>query len=294
MAGTLINTYAVGDVNLDNMMTTLDDTRRGYHQVSLTEMTTTTVPKIAAGSLIEVAGALYSFASDETLGGSPSDGTVYIYIVPAGATCTAVMTNTAPTWSDAKQGWYGTGGAATYRYLQGVIIVKSATVYTKYVTISSGVRSGGIIHIQNQQNNGTNGGTFTAGSWATRVLNTVVFSNMEGASLSSNTIILPAGTYEAHASATTFNVYASVLRLYNDTTGAAVLRGIPGSQLGTASAYTIGALSIVKGYFTLTATSVIKLQHYCSSSNATYGLGSACAPDGDKEIFSEVIIKKIA
>ena len=130
MAGTKRNAYAIGNTNFDAMMTTLDLDRRGKGSVTLTEMTTTTVPKIAAGSWIEVGGAVYEFTADETLSGSPSDGHVYIYIVPGTTTCTAVMTNTAPTWRDAKQGWYGTAGAATYRYIT-ILIIKSGASYMK-------------------------------------------------------------------------------------------------------------------------------------------------------------------
>jgi len=126
------NNFAVGDANLDELMTHTNVTDRGHHKVSLTEMTTTTVPKIAAGSVIEVAGATYEAGTDITLGGSPSDGTVYIYIVPNGATATAVMTNTAPTWSDAKQGWYGTGGAATYRYVH-YVMTKATAAYSNKI-----------------------------------------------------------------------------------------------------------------------------------------------------------------
>jgi hypothetical protein len=91
-------------------------------------MTDTTVPAIAAGSKIEVNGALFSSATETAITGSPSDGVVYIYIDPSGPS--AVFTNTAPTWSDSKQGWYGTGGAANCRYVE-QYITKVGSVYTK-------------------------------------------------------------------------------------------------------------------------------------------------------------------
>jgi hypothetical protein len=129
MAGTKINTYAVGDVNLTNMMLTLDSTRKGYNAATITHMNDTTVPAIAAGSMIEINGALYSFATEEaiTIGGV-ADGTVYIIIDPS--TITASFTATAPTWSDSKQGWYGTSGTANCRYLH-YSIYKLSTTYLK-------------------------------------------------------------------------------------------------------------------------------------------------------------------
>lgn len=128
MAGAKVNNYAIGDSDIEAVMLTTDQIYKGQCHVTLTEMTTTTVPKIAAGSWIENNGTLFKFDSDETLTGSPSDGIVYIRIVPSTTTCTAEMTNTAPTWSDSKQGWYGTSTYANYRYVGGC--TKSSSSYT--------------------------------------------------------------------------------------------------------------------------------------------------------------------
>lgn len=129
MSGALVNNYSQLDSNILEVQLTLDATRVGFHQVSLTNYDSTSESQIAAGSVIECAGALYKFDSNESMTGSPSDGTVYIRIVPGLTTCTAEYTNTAPTWSDAYQGWYGTGGAATYRYLE-FILYKSGSSYS--------------------------------------------------------------------------------------------------------------------------------------------------------------------
>ena len=122
MSGSKINDYAIGDQNIQSVMLTLDKAFKGFHQASLTNYNTTDESAIAAGSVVEVNGALYKFDSDESITGSPSDGTVYIQLVPSGDTITAAYTNTAPTWSDSKQGWYGTGGSANYRYLEFIFI----------------------------------------------------------------------------------------------------------------------------------------------------------------------------
>lgn len=126
MSGSKINDYAIGDQNIQSVMLTLDKAFKGFHQVSLTNYNTTSESAIAAGSVVEVNGALYKFDSDENITGSPSNGTVYIYLVPSGDTVTAAYTNTAPTWSDSKQGWYGTGGNANYRYLEFALTKASA------------------------------------------------------------------------------------------------------------------------------------------------------------------------
>jgi hypothetical protein len=93
-------------------------------------MTDTTVPAIAAGSKIEVNGALFTSATETAITGSPSDGAVYIYIDPSGPS--AVFTNTAPMWSDSKQGWYGTSGTANCRYVE-TLIFKISSAYYKSI-----------------------------------------------------------------------------------------------------------------------------------------------------------------
>ena len=126
----LINTYGnVGNDDIDNMQVCLDDQRVGKHQLTLTEMDSTTIPQIAAGSIIEVGGALYKATAAVDISGSASSGTNYIYLVPGTEVVTPAWTTTEPTWSDAKQGWYGAGGAAGYRYLEFKIEFSSPNYY---------------------------------------------------------------------------------------------------------------------------------------------------------------------
>jgi hypothetical protein len=136
MAGNLINTYTQLDTDILALQLTSDANFVGKHNVSLTNYDTTGVPAIAAGSIVECNGALFEFTADEAVTGTPSNGTVYIQIVPSTTTCTAAFTNTAPTWSDAKQGFYGTGGAANYRYLEFEMTRSSATVYSNKHTFT--------------------------------------------------------------------------------------------------------------------------------------------------------------
>lgn len=138
MAGTLINTYSQLDSDILAVQLTLDKTRKSLHAVSLTNYDNTSEPQIAAGSVIEVNGGFYEFEANETITGSPSDGTVYIMIVPGTTTCTAQYTNTAPTWSDSKQGFYGTGGSANYRYLE-FRLVKNSSSWTPKKILSRDV-----------------------------------------------------------------------------------------------------------------------------------------------------------
>lgn len=117
MAINQVNSYGASGTgnDIENLQDTVDDQRISYFGISLTEWNTTTIPQIAAGSKLENNGALWEVTTNTTITGSPSDGKVFIYFNPT--TPAFVFTNTVPTWSDSKQGWYGTGGSANYRYL---------------------------------------------------------------------------------------------------------------------------------------------------------------------------------
>ena len=126
MSGSKVNDYSIGDENIQSVMLTLDKAYKGLHQVSLTNYDNTSESQVAAGSIIENNGGLYKFDSNESISGSPADGTVYIRVVSSGDNATLEYTNTAPTWSDSKQGWYGTGAEVNKRYLEFVITRDSA------------------------------------------------------------------------------------------------------------------------------------------------------------------------
>ena len=70
MAGIAYGSFAVGDSNIDNVMLQLAGVTIGYNALTLTQMSTTTVPAIAAGSKIEVGGTLFKFDSEEAISGS--------------------------------------------------------------------------------------------------------------------------------------------------------------------------------------------------------------------------------
>jgi hypothetical protein len=128
MAGVKIDNFSTSDVNLTAIMDTLQATRQGHFRLSLTEMDTTTEPKIAAGSIIDLNGSLVYFDADETIGGTATDGTLYVKLIYSSSTVTAEYTSTAPTFDTSKNGWYGTTTSAGHRYIAKMI--KSGTSYT--------------------------------------------------------------------------------------------------------------------------------------------------------------------
>lgn len=119
----LINTYAIGNEDIENMQVTLDKVFVGKGKISITERYTDVRPEIAAGSIIESAGGLYvtgantaiSTIDPYTAASIPND-VIYIIFVPGVSVLLPAFTTTEPVWSDAKQGWYGTGAFANAVY----------------------------------------------------------------------------------------------------------------------------------------------------------------------------------
>ena len=128
MSGIKLDNFSTVDVNLTAIMATAQAMRNGHFALSLTEMDSTTIPQIAAGSIIDISGTLVYFYSNETITGTASDGVTYIKLIYSSGTIAAIWTATAPTFDSSKNGWYGTGGSSSHRYIASMI--KSSTSYT--------------------------------------------------------------------------------------------------------------------------------------------------------------------
>lgn len=152
-----------------------------------------------------------------------------------------------------------------------------------------------LFHAQDQKSSGTDGGTFTAGDWRTRDINTTVTNEITGASLASNQITLPAGTYYIEARSP---VYSGGSALSNHQ---ARLRDITGSSdllLGSSEIVIQGAASTgssgrsyISGRFTLSVESDLEIQHRCTvtASNNGFGAGAGFGT----EVFTDVKIWKV-
>lgn len=145
-----------------------------------------------------------------------------------------------------------------------------------------------LLHVREQQSAGTGGGTFTNGAWRTRVLNTSVTNEITGASLGSNQITLPSGTYYIEADAPGSGCNGHVAKLRNTTDAADTLIGTAEFASGTST-----TRSFVRGRFTIAAQKVFELQHQCGTTVSTVGLGTAVNV-GVVEVYSTVRIWKVA
>lgn len=118
---------------------------------------------------------------------------------------------------------------------------------------------------------GADGGTFTAGDWRTRTLNTKDNDAGSLCSLSSNQITLSAGTYRCKISALAFGVNNHQARLYNVTGSALVVLGTV--EFSSSNAYA-ATRSIIVGQFTIAAGQALEVQHYAESTRSNTGFSS--------------------
>lgn len=149
-----------------------------------------------------------------------------------------------------------------------------------------------VAYLKDVKPSGTAGGTFTAGAWQTRTLNTVE-GDSSIVSLSANQFTLGPGLYEIEA-------YAPMSS--NTGFGKAKIRSITDSSdliIGNSSSTSpAGGLSAVVGWcsvigrINLTASKVLELQHQCQNTGATTGFGQASS-FGVSEVYSTIKIKKV-
>lgn len=145
------------------------------------------------------------------------------------------------------------------------------------------------LYFQEQQTAGTNGGTFTSGAWRTRLLNTSVQNEIAGASLASNQITLPAGTFYIQATAHAYAVDQHQVRFYNITDASVVATGFTAYASSTYGGF---SQSEFVGYTTIATSKVFELQHQCTTTKALSGFG--LAGGFTTEIYSDIAIVKIA
>lgn len=137
----------------------------------------------------------------------------------------------------------------------------------------------------------TEGGTFTSGAFRTRVLNTLVVNDIgAGVSLASNEITLPAGTWRCFITLPFFAVVGSAGRLFNVTDAAVV------PDMISSTGYSAGTNPvIIQGQFVLAASKDLRIEHECSTTISTNGLGRATSdPSGQNVVYTEAVFVRVA
>lgn len=143
------------------------------------------------------------------------------------------------------------------------------------------------LQAQDLQPTGTAGQSIPLQVATQRNLGTLLLSTITGASLASNRVTLPAGTYDVFATANTRVVTASSQRLslYNVTDSTVAILG-ENSSLESQSSDKLMA----RGRIVITAAKVFELQQY---GNATASGGLTTNQTGYMEMFANLEIRKV-
>ncbi|RKZ08419.1 hypothetical protein DRQ25_09110 [Candidatus Fermentibacteria bacterium] len=144
MAGSIIgapNSPPTADADWDKVVNNYVVGGKGQNSISLTNWVSanTTLPAIAAGSSIEINGAFATFGTETAITGG-SSGTIYLYIdvTTTPGTPLPKFTNSAPTWDDAKGGWYSSND----RYTGHFMTWNGASAYTEKGVFDAAEKTG--------------------------------------------------------------------------------------------------------------------------------------------------------
>lgn len=132
---------------------------------------------------------------------------------------------------------------------------------------------GGMLIVVDEKTSGTAGGTATSGAFRTRDLTTVKLNTISGASLATNQITLPAGTYTIEASAPAYRCDLHVVRLQNITDAATTLTGT--SEVTEQAGAIVTTRSHILGTFTIAGSKAFEVQHRVQTTSAGSGFGNA-------------------
>ncbi len=142
--------------------------------------------------------------------------------------------------------------------------------------------------VEDQKASGGSGGASTGGTWVTRTINTVV-KNTVGATLASNVLTLPAGTWEIEWDAPAYHTTGHITRLYNTTDAAVVATGtseyLNNNYVQTRShgrAEVLIAAGASKGF---------RIDHWVATGDGN-GLG-VFASSGSTETFARLRAKRV-
>jgi len=185
----------------------------------------------------------------------------------------------------------GTGLAALGTSLQ-VLRTNTGATALEFATVSGSTFGSALLHVRDEKANGTAGGTATVGSWQTRTLNTVMTNEISGASLATNQITLPSGTYYIDASSPALYVTNHKAKLRNITDSSDTLIGTSEYANSDGIDYS-QSHSFINGRFTITAQKTFEIQHRVGSTQGGSGMGFASS-FGVVEVYANVRIWKVA
>tara|TARA_R100001039_G_scaffold39097_1_gene43808 strand:- start:1750 stop:2244 length:495 start_codon:yes stop_codon:yes gene_type:complete len=148
-----------------------------------------------------------------------------------------------------------------------------------------------LLYAVDEKPDGSSGGASNNDSYRTRDLNTILVNDIEGASLASNRVLLPPGSYYIEASAPASYSDSHHLALFNYT-------GSTYECFGTSEYTDSGAgLDQTRSFLfckvTIQAATEFEFRHYTQSSRTLTGLGVG-RTQGSPEIYLQAKIWKVA
>lgn len=160
-----------------------------------------------------------------------------------------------------------------------------------------GVFGSQILHVRDEKTSGTNNTDIaSANVWSTRTLNTTKTNSITSASLSSNQITLPAGTYlimatTPHRLNSDTGPRGGKAKLYNVTDASDTVIGttfaLESNNSGTSVRGDLN--SHINGVFTIAGSKVFDIRSICSGSGNVLAQGQSTT-----EVYTDVLIWKIA
>lgn len=143
-----------------------------------------------------------------------------------------------------------------------------------------------LLYVRDERADGVGGDSAVATTWNIRTINTVEVNQITGASLASNQITLPAGTYRIWADAYVKSVADHKLRLRNVTDGETAVVGA--SDYSHLTSDDLGMRAQMMGRFTIDAEKDFEIQHY-TTNTASNAFGTASS-SGEVELYLNVQI----
>ena len=148
------------------------------------------------------------------------------------------------------------------------------------------------MHVRDEKAQGTDAGSSLVGV-NIRVLNTVVSNTISGASLSSNRVTLPAGSYLIKGRAPAIKANDHKGYLYNVTASSLAIAG--STAWHNNSSFMAQTDTHLTGIVTISGTTVFEFRHLIQSALASEGLGiNTYNSAAGVEVFAELLITKVS
>lgn len=145
-------------------------------------------------------------------------------------------------------------------------------------------------YIYHRVSSGTNGGTFTSGSYQTRPLNTTDGDFSEFGTLACCAFTLESGKYHIEVDAYIEQARANKSKIYNTSDCTDAILGM--TLFAGVNGEVTGFTTTLSGVVEISTTKTFELQHRGGTTVSTFGFGRASS-FGDEETYAIIKIEKI-